>query len=223
MKALKTFFTNCISWLKRDKKNTAIAACGVAAVVMISVGAVIYSSAAYTMVDRPFDEAYAKALNVSEGYKVYNNGGNDPLAQIYDQDGSYYLVKNEYQLYEIMNFGGLDGFNDSGMKFKLANDITLSGNLSVEYIVKDENDREVKRNTYTYQNYGTGTFNGELNGNGYQITIPDVSVDIQATKEDTNIGYLFGELGASANIHDLIVCVQAPTMNVQTDVEVKMV
>lgn len=222
MKALKTFFTNCISWLKRDKKNTAIAACGVAAVVMISVGAVIYSSAAYTMVDRPFDEAYAKALNVSEGYKVYNNGGNDPLAQIYDQDGSYYLVKNEYQLYEIMNFGGLDGFNDSGMKFKLANDITLSGNLSVEYIVKDENDREVKRNTYTYQNYGTGTFNGELNGNGYQITIPDVSVDIQATKEDTNIGYLFGELGASANIHDLIVCVQAPTMNVQTDVEVTM-
>lgn len=220
MKALKTFFENCISWLKRDKKNTAIAACGVAAVVMISVGAVIYSSAAYTMVDRPFDEAYAKALNVSEGYKVYNNGGNDPLAQIYDQDGSYYLVKNEYQLYEIMNFGGLDGFNDSGMKFKLANDITLSGNLSVDYIVKDENDREVKRNTYTYQNYGTGTFNGELNGNGYQITIPAVNETIQATEKDTNIGYLFGELGASANIHDLIICVQAPTMNVQTDVEV---
>lgn len=219
MKALKTFFTNCISWLKKDKKNTAIAACGVAAVVMISVGAAIYSFA-YDMVDRPFDGAYAKALKVREGYTVYNNGGDAPLAQIYDQDGSYYLVKNEYQLYEIINFGGLDGFNDSGMKFKLANDITLSGNLTVEYIVKNENGEAVKRNTYTYQNYGTGTFNGELYGNGYQITIPAVSVDIQATKEDTNIGYLFGELGASANIHDLIVCVQAPTMNVQTDVEV---
>lgn len=218
MKALKTFFTNCISWLKKDKKNTAIAACGVAAVVMISVGAVIYSSAAYTMVDRPFDGAYAKALNVSEGDKVYNNGGNDPLAQIYDRDGSYYLVKNEYQLYEIMNFGGLDGFNVSGMKFKLANDIALSGNLNVEYIVKNESDIQTSTGTYTYQNYGTGTFNGELDGNGYQITIPAVNVDIQATKEDTSIGYLFGELGASANIHDLIVCVQAPTMNVATNV-----
>lgn len=218
MKVLKTFFENCISWLKKDKKNTAIAACGVAAVVMISAGAVIYSSAAYTMVDCPFDGAYAKALNVRDGYTVYNNGGDAPLAQSYDRDDSYYLVKNEYQLYEIMNFGGMDGFNHSGMKFKLANDITLSGNLSVEYIVKNENDDVVKRNTYTYQNYGTGTFNGELYGNGYQITIPAVSVDIQATKEDTNIGYLFGELGASANIHDLIVCVQAPTMNVETDV-----
>ena len=219
MKALKTFFTNCISWLKKDKKNTAIAVCGVAAVVMISVGAAIYSFA-YDMVDRPFDGAYAKALNVSVGYKVYNNGGNDPLAQIYDQDGSYYLVKNEYQLYEIMNFGGLDGFNDSGMKFKLANDITLSGNLSVDYIVKNENGDVGLYGTYTYKNYGTGTFNGELNGNGYQITIPAVNETIQATEKDTNIGYLFGELGASANIHDLIVCVQAPTMNVETDVEV---
>lgn len=218
MKALKTFFTNCISWLKKDKKNTAIAACGVAAVVMISVGAVIYSSAAYTMVDRPFDGAYAKALNVSEGDKVYNNGGYDPLAQIYDRDGSYYLVKNEYQLYEIMNFGGLDGFNDSGMKFKLANDIALSGNLNVAYIVKDGSDNQTSTGTYTYQNYGTGTFKGELDGNGYQITIPAVNVDIQAIKEDTSIGYLFGELGASANIHDLIVCVQAPTMNVATSV-----
>lgn len=218
MKALKSFFTNCISWLKKDKKNTAIAACGVAAVVMISVGAVIYSSAAYTMVDRPFDGAYAKALNVSEGKKVYNNGGNNPLAQIYDQDGSYYLVKNEYQLYEIMNFGGLDGFNVSGMKFKLANDIALSGNLNVEYIVKDEGDIQTSTGTYTYQNYGTGTFNGELDGNGYQITIPEVNVDIQAINEDTSIGYLFGELGASAKIHDLIVCVQAPTMNVETKV-----
>ncbi|MBO5451783.1 MAG: chitobiase/beta-hexosaminidase C-terminal domain-containing protein [Lachnospiraceae bacterium] len=219
MKALKSFFTNCISWLKKDKKNTAIAACGVAAVVMISVGAVIYSSsAAYTMVDRPFDGAYAKALNVSEGEKVYNNGGNNPLAQIYDQDGSYYLVKNKYQLYEIMNFGGLDGFNDSGMKFKLANDITLSGNLSVAYTVKDGSGNETSTGTYKYKNYGTGTFKGELDGNGYQITIPTVSVDIQATNEDTNIGYLFGELGASANIHDLIVCVQAPTMNVATSV-----
>lgn len=218
MKVLKTFFTNCISWLKKDKKNTAIAACGVAAVVMISVGAVIYSSAAYIMVDRPFDGAYEKALNVPGGNKVYNNGGDAPLAQRYDQDGSYYLVKNEYQLYEIMNFGGMNGFNDSGMKFKLANDITLSGNRSVEYIVKDENDRVVHHDTYTYQNYGTGIFNGELYGNGYQITIPAVNETIQATEKDTNIGYLFGELGSSANIHDLIVCVQAPTMNVETEV-----
>lgn len=218
MKALKSFFTNCISWLKKDKKNTAIAACGVAAVVMISVGAVIYSSAAYTMVERPFDGAYEKALNVSEGYKVYNNGGNAPLAQTYDRDGSYYLVKNEYQLYEIMNFGGLDGFNDSGMKFKLANDIALSGNRNVDYIVKDGSDNQTSTGTYTYQNYGTGIFNGELYGNGYQITIPAVNETIQATEKDTNIGYLFGELGSSANIHDLIVCVQAPTMNVETEV-----
>ena len=146
MKALHVFFTNCIEKLKQNKKGTVIAGSGILAVVVCSVVAMVYVSAAYQLVDRPFDGAYQTVLGVSD--EVKNSSGEAPLAQIYEREGGYYLIKNEYQLYELINFGGLASYNDPGMKFKLANDIELSGNLSVAYKLGDAQGTD---GSFTYQ------------------------------------------------------------------------
>lgn len=214
MKALHMFFANCIERLGQDRKKAVIAGCGILTVVVCSVVAMVYVSAAYQLVDRPFEGAYQAVLGVSE--EVKNSGGEEPLAQIYERDGRYYLIQNEYQLYELINFGGLDSYNDPGMKFKLANDITLSGNLSVDYKLGDAMGRD---GSFTYQNYATGTFQGELDGNGYQITLPNVTSGIQALYEENSFGFLFGTLSSSASVHDLIINIQNPTMQIETGVE----
>ena len=210
MKALKTFFTNCISWLKRDKKNTAIAACGVAAVVVLSIGGFTINSNAAFADDTYFMNDYVEALGLSNVDSLLNYDTQGNLYQAYTKSDGYYLIENEYQLYEIINFG------ENG-KFRLAKDITLTKDLSVNYMAYKSGSLVPVPGTYTYKSYGTKTFNGELDGNGYQITIPAGSDTINV-EEDTNIGYLFGELGPSANIHDLIISVQAPEMNIGTTV-----
>ena len=215
MKALHVFFTNCIEKLKQNKKGAVIAGSGILAVVVCSVVAMVYVSAAYQLVDRPFDGAYQTVLGVSD--EVKNSSGEAPLAQIYEREGGYYLIKNEYQLYELINFGGLDSYNDPGMKFKLANDIELSGNLSVAYKLGDAQGTD---GSFTYQNYATGTFQGELDGNGYQITLPATTSVVQALNEENSFGFLFGTLSSGAKVHDLIINVKNPAMQIETEADI---
>lgn len=215
MKALHMFFTNCIEKLKQDKKRAVIAGSGILAVVVCSVVAMVYVSAAYQLVDRPFEGAYQTVLGVSE--EVKNSSGEAPLAQIYEREGRYYLIQNEYQLYELINFGGLGYYNDSGMKFKLANDIELSGNLSVAYKLGDATGQG---GSFTYQNYATGTFQGELDGNGYQITLPATTSVVQALNGENSFGFLFGTLSSDAKVHDLIINVKNPTIQIETGAEI---
>lgn len=213
MNRLKSLISNFIQGMKASKKKTAIAISGIAAVCVVSTGAIIYSQAA-DGTEVPFQYAYSEVISGAAGYDVLVADGSRPLAQSFEVKNGYRMITNEYQLYEVINFAGKTGYNSG--KYRLANDIVLTDGLSVSYQLNDASNTS---GTFEYKDYAIGTFNGEFDGNGYQITFPGGATDINVSGEKTNVGMLFGELGSGSKVHDLILTVGSPTYNFKTDVQ----